>query len=169
MLPPSLSQNITSVFETPCSSITGKSVHELLNPPDIRMRCICDISNNKEDIIQCTSCKLFLHTKCLHISTNIPNDSFICPFCQYQSTGKDPFSIISEEIDDVNQSLKSIFALIEKISEISNVMQLKKTEITANEKLVLVQQYQLLSAQLKNEIMIYEAYKERRINNLHFK
>ena len=50
-----------------------------------RTQCICGSTNESDVMIQCNSCKNWLHDEtCIRLQNADENDPFICLYCQYQ-------------------------------------------------------------------------------------
>ena len=49
----------------------------------INVRCICQLKNETDDMIQCETCKNWLHAHCICLKNYKQVKSFICLYCQY--------------------------------------------------------------------------------------
>lgn len=47
-------------------------------------RCICTLTHSSSVMIQCDSCKKWLHEDCVHLKNPKDADPFICIYCQYE-------------------------------------------------------------------------------------
>jgi hypothetical protein len=47
-------------------------------------RCLCNSTHESEVMIQCDSCKKWLHEDCVRLQNSREADPFICIFCQYE-------------------------------------------------------------------------------------
>jgi hypothetical protein len=47
-------------------------------------RCICNSTHESEVMIQCDTCKKWLHENCVRLQNSREADPFICIFCQFQ-------------------------------------------------------------------------------------
>ena len=58
------------------------------NNPDVEIapetRCICTLTHGSPLMIQCDSCKKWLHEDCVHLKNPKDANPFICIYCQYE-------------------------------------------------------------------------------------
>ena len=47
-------------------------------------RCICSLTHSSSLMIQCDSCKKWLHDDCVHLKNSKDVETFICIYCQYE-------------------------------------------------------------------------------------
>jgi hypothetical protein len=52
------------------------------HPTPDTIRCLCDSSHIADTMLQCDSCKLWMHGDCLHVTNSGDGSPFICLYCQ---------------------------------------------------------------------------------------
>ena len=96
LLPDWQSNIATTFLMTPDMSCTDEDV-DMSNPefqgdgtPEMDQiteettRCICNSPHESEVMIQCDSCKKWLHEDCVRLQNSREADPFICIFCQHE-------------------------------------------------------------------------------------
>ena len=72
-------------------------------------RCICNLTHGSPLMIQCDSCKKWLHEDCVHLKNPKDADPFICIFCQHE---------ISKSVKNfVRRKMKIIQNIVSKIEK----------------------------------------------------
>ena len=67
---PNLRTEKSKIYEQPISEDT--------------ISCICRSTHESEVMLQCDSCKRWMHVSCVRLQDSNEDDTYICIFCQYQ-------------------------------------------------------------------------------------
>ena len=71
------------------SSPDASQDSDLTNPEESEpipqeTRCICSLTHSSSLMIQCDSCKKWLHDDCIHLKNSKEVETFYCIYCQYE-------------------------------------------------------------------------------------
>jgi hypothetical protein len=70
-------------FSDPCQN-RSNGPSEIDQITEETTRCICNSTHESEVMIQCDSCKKWLHEDCVRLQNSREVDPFLCIFCQYE-------------------------------------------------------------------------------------
>lgn len=86
----SLAQIIPSIPDFSCtdedidmSNPSNYTTAPKMDNHEINIRCICKSKDKSDDMIQCDTCKNWLHAHCICLKNYKQVKSFICLYCQY--------------------------------------------------------------------------------------
>ena len=122
---PNLENENSKIYEQPISEET--------------ISCICRSTHESEIMLQCDSCKRWMHVTCVRLQDSQEDDTYICIFCQYQLS-KAVKQYIRNKVSNLQDYLKPLVSdlqnyripqsqniwkdLTEHINELQNVLQI---------------------------------------------
>ena len=122
---PNLENENSKIYEQPISEET--------------ISCICHSTHESEIMLQCDSCKRWMHVTCVRLQDSQEDDTYICIFCQYQLS-KAVKQYIRNKVSNLQDYLKPLVSdlqnyripqsqniwkdLTEHINELQNVLQI---------------------------------------------